>query len=276
MECNNTEVWRIVCRIRCDKRFYQYKLRLDVSTDTGDFFFFVPTSHMSVVRGPNKLKNYINAIRTQLRIQVTRMKILPGYFSIQTGSLPPEYTVLANEEKVLTHDAIATLYLGTIEIKSADMSAMYYKRKFGTRKEFMSAVTGTIAVSQRPLLPLYGTVIIYILAQAISIMQQKGMQLHNSTPEMSALLELAGGPCVDNIANVWVEDRPLVNSRTVVPHGNDRVEFGHIGFIPGIIVWFVKEFLQEERTATGEERFGLVHIDYLTGSISMEIPTFLP
>ncbi len=55
MDCNNSEVWHIVCQ--CDERLFEYDLSLQLTRgpDEPNGTLYVPTDGISVITGPNKI-----------------------------------------------------------------------------------------------------------------------------------------------------------------------------------------------------------------------------
>lgn len=197
-----TEGWRIVCKTYCENWYYQYKLRLDVLTKDEVSEFFPSTANFSVVRNAsNPLHKYKDAMKTQLDINVTSSNTRepePGqfgeYFALKADELPPEYTYrgrhgfkssdcpstdtcdkcLDPSDCLLTHDAVASIFLNTVLIETVHDSSvdLYFERGQNNRETRPNDMRGIVAISQRPYLPLYGTAIIYVLLQLFSIYLQ--------------------------------------------------------------------------------------------------------
>lgn len=273
LNCTKKEGWRMLCRIHCRNRFYQYKLRLDVSTDTNSSFFFVPTAgfNFSLAR----VSEYVTELRRQLSIPITDFVIDgenerqqqqegeegsnngPDSFQLYTNvnDLPPERVALpvtyapsatANGRvetvDILTHDAVATIILGSIVVSTTNESSLYVVRQLAERRTVDGVIFGTVAISQTPYITLFGTLIMYVVLQSFSIFLQTRLKLHVSSPEISALLESVGVSCTTNWGNVRV---PPVRAHYSYDVNEQGEQVGHIGYFPATFLARIRKFLDE-------------------------------
>lgn len=268
LTCNSTEGWRIICQVYCDKRYYQYKLRLDVNARDQESAFFVPTTKMTVTSGINKLENYVDAIEEQLKIKVDGWDVNGNstYFEIYS-KLVNETVMLAGEEELM-HDAVVSLFLGSIRIKATTKGSLYYERMFGERAEHESMVKGTIAISQRPFLPLLGSLLVYGILQTITIILQTRFGLHAHTAETIGLLEVTGCDCMYFVANLDVADKELKYSKWQTEEGN---WVGYAGFLPGRMMWELRHWFNPNVTTEQKRNvYGLIDETEMRDLISYE------
>ncbi len=156
----------------------------------------------------------------------------------------------------LMHDAIATLFLGTLQIKTTKDDVLYHRRLRSGRL-VSSPRIGCIGLFEHPLLPLLGTVLIHAVFQIISIVQQSGFKLHSSSPEIAALLEMTGGSCTENPLNVAVEDMPVVCSLIhVTTQSEDSV--WHIGYLPERIAAHMRQYASAKQKIDAPLKFVFV------------------
>lgn len=269
IKCSTEQGWRFLCQIHCENTFYQYKVRIDVSTDSSSSYFFVGTSQFNF--SESRIREYADKIKIQLNIEYTRITInsTQTAFIIHTAitDFPPERTLIPKsilttsgiaKVDVLTHDAIATIFLGSIVIDSAPINSTYYIRKCTERKEDVGIINGTIAISQRPLLPLLGTIIMYVVFQVFSIVLQTTFGLHTLNPEVGILLEVTGGLCTENWANAKVGELKLVYSKSTKKETSDT--FGHFGYLPAKIITQIRHYIHPkyDKELERDEEFNLI------------------
>ncbi len=177
---------------------------------------------------------YVQEIQTRLGNNVTATVHAPGHFSIVTSTEPAEFVTGFRDEKILVHDGVAMVFLGSMRI-SAKTSDGYYLKDDGTGNFVQTEVIGPIAEMDHPRLPLLGTVFIYIVFQIISIVQLGIFKLDSTPPELSMLVEVSGGSSAENIANIRVGQMHVVCSLMNGSHPTDD-SIGHIGYLPCHIV----------------------------------------
>lgn len=271
LNCTKKEGWRMLCRIHCQNRFYQYKLRLDVSTDTNSSFFFVPMAGFNFSHA--RVSEYARELRSQLSISVTDSVVDgeneqqrqqqpesnngPDSFQLYTKveDLPPErvplpvtYAPSATSDgrvrtvDILTHDAVATIILGSIIVSTTNESSPYVVRRLAERQTADSVISGTVAISQTPYITLLGTLIMYVILQSISIFLQTRLNLHVSSPEISALLESVGVSCTTNWGNVQV---PPIKAQYSYDVNDQGEQVGHVGYLPAPFLARIRKFLDD-------------------------------
>lgn len=238
INCTWHELWRVKCRTRTMNRFYQYKLRLDVSTEDSSQFF-VPTSRFSVLPpNTNTAQTYAKAIRDQIRIPIISHIATNTSFLLRASRIPAENTTLQNGDKVLTHDALATLFFSTIHIEQAPQNELYFEREEGTRDEELRHVHGFIATSQRPYLPLYGIIALYLLAQLISVSLQVYRRKWPHHLELRLLAEICEGDHDVPFENMDLRelrmDSWLDNTGKAV----------HVGFLPVHLLQRIHDYIR--------------------------------
>lgn len=262
LNCTKKEGWRMLCRVRCENRFYQYKLRLDVTTDTNPAFYFVSTDAFDF--SSERVNDYVRQLQRQLDITVKNVDIdydngnennnNADGFLLYTDSdaLPPERvtrprfnhnaTLTRQTAEILTHDAIATIILGSIVVSGANITTPYHVRRPGIRPAIeKEVVSGTVAISQAPYVTLLGTLIMYIVLQLLSVVLQSRLGLNLSAPEISVLLESVGVSCTTNWSNVRCKTLRAHYSYDVDEEG-ERV--GHIGYMPAPFLRLVRQFVK--------------------------------
>lgn len=271
INCTKKEGWRMLCRVHCQNRFYQYKLRLDVSTDTNQSYFFVPTANFNFSLA--RVQEYVDQLQRQLNIPVKNFEIdggnaeqrqegegrdsQPDSFQVYTEEqdFPPERILLPEKHapltatngrvemvEVLTHDAIATIILGSIVISTANETSPYVVRELSERGTSYGFINGTVAISQTPYITLLGTLIMYVVLQSFSIFLQTRLQLHVSSPEISVLLESVGISCTTNWGNIQV---PPVKAHYSYDVNEQGEQVGHIGYLPATFLGQIRKFLDE-------------------------------
>lgn len=269
-ECDATEKWRIICRVYCNNKLYQYKMRIDISMSNikgeepveGDSFF-VTTENFSVApNATNPLKNYVNALRKQLGINDTVGFYKGERFELRAANQPPERTVLRSSGySVLTHDAIATIFLSTIDISADKKGAKVFRRKEGERMVAYSKLFGKIAVSQRPYVPLLGIFAMYLCLAIISGCMQWTCRATNMSKELKAIMELMALPLDQHLLNTDAEPLRVERSRAISSRrefaesglvkigredvAGECVEVEHIGYLPAGIVLEIAKYVRE-------------------------------
>lgn len=92
----------------------------------------------------NTAQTYAQAIEHLLRIWVTNHSASDTSFLLRTESTPAESTALRNGDKLLTHDACATLFFSTIHIFHTPSKESYFERQEGTRDEKLHHAHGFV------------------------------------------------------------------------------------------------------------------------------------
>ena len=136
-------------------------------------------------------------------------------------------------------DAIITIFLHSIRIGTTDFRHRMYS--VGSYP-FQDEPRGDVK-SQRPILPLYGLIIIYILLQLLSIILQTTVREHPISHELKFLAEVCGGSGVENLINMDLQDREVIYSQTDIRHD---VISGHCGYLPGRIAGDIRQFYSDK------------------------------
>lgn len=255
--CDYSEGWRLICRVHCENRLYQYKLRLDLDTEN-DNMYFASTNSFSVGKSAkNTLDHYRQAIREQLGIETTLGFHNKTKFELKATDEPPEYTNLTRRgdgDMVLTHDAIASLFLATVVLFPGPSDTQVYARRKGTRDENPEPLEGVVAESQRPYVPLLITAAIYFTLALISVVVQGNWRNAEIAKDLDLFFEILG-KSKKNIFNFTTTRLTRLHSFVPPPNTMEKqsaaeaeknVGREHRGFIPAKI-WVQLEEFQRDR-----------------------------
>lgn len=286
LTCDRTEGWRMVCKVYTERRLYQYKLRLDLSTDDGSSWY-VPVTDFFNASDTRKLSEHEDALRKQLDIDCKVTWNNATFFMLQTTNVtkqPPQYSVLSDGSRALTHDAIASLFLNAVQIGVGETDAVLYRRKRGERDVQLEVVRGDIAKSQRPYVPMWGTIIMYFILAAISAGLQWKVHIGDVAKDLDAVLEILGkkkdpdtgvlnvaGVPLETIHSKFITERSGLASDdyfTVenIPNSNEIIA-SHNGFLPAKVLHNLLRYMKERETTAVDnpERFrgdwGIVYQD---------------
>lgn len=275
LTCDASEEWRIVCKIYTKDNLYQYKLRLDSSTesDNGELWqYFVPVYDFSVNESSTdttSLTQYVDAMREQLKI--------PAYIGWRNNSkwminsqVQPGNETLIDGEAVLMHDAIASLILGSINICAGSTNAKMFRRRRGRREEKLEPIRGAVARSQRPTAPLLATIFAYGVCALLSAALQWKRKVGDIAKDFDVVLEvLAKHKSEAGVLNINADPLPVITSQTSGRRGefideqflqvhediNDRnsVTLTHTGFLPARAMAPLSSYMRDRETLSKDD-----------------------
>lgn len=283
-ECDGAEGWRIICRVFTQRRLYQYKLRLDVSTDFGDSFFIPVNDFDLTTDAKNSLEDYVKQMSVQLGINATIAFRNATTFRLRAEEQPPELVNLRGKPNtaVLTHDAILTLFLGSIQLCAGPINPVLQWRKKGERSTIQGLVMGNVAKSQRPRLSLLMTLFMYGFTALVSIGLQSRLRVDHVAKDMDVVFELMGKSKDPELGvlNITAKKLEVVHSRTTGfrgehdddevfeirddPHDPERVIIEHTGFLPAVLLKDIARFMrhrQNEDIKRLQDEWGVIMKD---------------
>lgn len=139
---------------------------------------------------------------------------------------------------VETSDVIASIFLHSVRIGTSDLKMPAFESYGMTPFQSRGHLT-----FQRPMLPLYGIIIMYILLQLVSIILQTSVREHPICSEMKFLAEVCGANGVENLINVDLQDKEIVYSQS---SSELDMHSGHCGYLPGRIAGDIRQFYRNK------------------------------